>query len=30
MYDDVLDQWDLPRPRELVRSAFGIALEWQG
>jgi homoserine kinase type II len=27
MYDDVLDQWDLPRPRELVRSAFGMSNE---
>jgi homoserine kinase type II len=27
MYDEVLDQWDLPRPRELVRSAFGISNE---
>jgi homoserine kinase type II len=25
MYDDVLDQWDLPRPREVVRSAFGMS-----
>lgn len=27
MYDEVLDQWDLPRPRELVRSAFGMSNE---
>src|SRR5687768_1720780 len=27
MYDDVLDQWDLPRPRELVRTAFGMSNE---
>ena len=25
MYDEVLDQWDLPRPRELVRTAFGMS-----
>jgi homoserine kinase type II len=25
MYDEVLDQWDLPRPREVVRSAFGMS-----
>lgn len=27
MYDEVLDQWDLPRPRELLRSAFGMSNE---
>jgi homoserine kinase type II len=27
MYDEVLDQWDLPRPRELVRTAFGMSNE---
>jgi len=27
MYDDVLDQWDLPRPRELVRAEFGMSNE---
>ncbi len=27
MYDVVLDQWDLPRPRELVRSPFGMSNE---
>jgi homoserine kinase type II len=27
MYDDVLDQWDLPGPRELRRTAFGISNE---
>ena len=27
MYDEVLDQWDLPRPRELIRSAFGMSNE---
>ena len=27
MYDDVLDQWDLPRPRELTRAAFGMSNE---
>jgi homoserine kinase type II len=25
MFDDVLDRWDLPRPREVVRSAFGMS-----
>src|SRR5687768_3633035 len=25
MYDEVLDKWDLPRPREVVRSAFGMS-----
>ena len=27
MYDDLLDEWDVPRPRELVRSAFGLSNE---
>jgi homoserine kinase type II len=27
MYDELLDQWDLPRPRELVRTAFGMSNE---
>ncbi|HLA14746.1 MAG TPA: phosphotransferase, partial [Gemmatimonadaceae bacterium] len=27
MFDEILDQWDLPRPRELVRSAFGMSNE---
>ena len=27
MYDEVLDQWDLPRPRELTRAAFGMSNE---
>lgn len=27
MYDEVLDQWELPRPRELVRTAFGMSNE---
>jgi homoserine kinase type II len=27
MYDEVLDQWDVPRPRELVRSALGRSNE---
>jgi len=27
MYDDVLDQWDLPRPRELNRTPFGMSNE---
>jgi homoserine kinase type II len=27
MYDEVLDQWDLPRPRELMRTAFGMSNE---
>jgi homoserine kinase type II len=27
MFDEVLDQWDLPRPRELVRTAFGMSNE---
>jgi homoserine kinase type II len=27
MYDDVLDRWDLPRPRQLVRTAFGMSNE---
>jgi homoserine kinase type II len=27
MYDEVLYQWDLPRPRELVRTAFGMSNE---
>jgi len=27
MYDELLDQWDLPRPRELIRSAFGMSNE---
>ena len=25
MYDEVLDKWDLPRPRELTRAAFGMS-----
>ena len=25
MYDQLLDLWDLPRPRELIRSAFGMS-----
>jgi homoserine kinase type II len=27
MFDDVLDEWDLPRPRELRRSPFGMSNE---
>jgi homoserine kinase type II len=27
MYDELLDQWDLPRPRALVRTAFGMSNE---
>jgi homoserine kinase type II len=27
MYDEVLDEWDLPRPRELRRTAFGMSNE---
>jgi len=27
MYDEVLDHWDLPRPRELRRSTFGMSNE---
>jgi homoserine kinase type II len=27
MYDELLDAWDLPRPRELIRSAFGMSNE---
>jgi homoserine kinase type II len=27
MYDELLDEWDLPRPRELRRSAFGMSNE---
>jgi homoserine kinase type II len=27
VYDELLDKWDLPRPRELVRSAFGMSNE---
>jgi homoserine kinase type II len=27
VYDDLLDLWALPRPRELVRSAFGMSNE---
>lgn len=27
MYDELLDQWDLPRPRELVRAALGMSNE---
>ena len=27
MYDELLDQWELPRPRELVRTAFGMSNE---
>ena len=27
MYDEVLDHWDLPRPRVLRRSAFGLSNE---
>lgn len=27
MYDELLDEWDLPRPRELVRTAFGMSNE---
>jgi homoserine kinase type II len=27
MYDELLDQWDLPRPRQLVRTAFGMSNE---
>jgi homoserine kinase type II len=27
MYDELLDQWDLPRPRKLVRTAFGMSNE---
>jgi homoserine kinase type II len=27
MYDEVLDEWDLPPPRELVRTAFGMSNE---
>lgn len=25
VFDDVLDEWDLPRPRQLVRSAYGMS-----
>jgi homoserine kinase type II len=27
VYDELLDAWDLPRPRELVRSALGLSNE---
>jgi homoserine kinase type II len=27
MYDDVLDEWNLPRPRELTRTSFGMSNE---
>jgi Ser/Thr protein kinase RdoA (MazF antagonist) len=27
VYDELLDQWDLPQPRELVRTAFGMSNE---
>jgi homoserine kinase type II len=27
MFDELLDAWDLPRPRELIRSAFGMSNE---
>ena len=27
MYDELLDHWDLPRPREVVRTAFGMSNE---
>jgi Ser/Thr protein kinase RdoA (MazF antagonist) len=27
MYDELLDSWDVPRPRELTRSPFGISNE---
>jgi len=27
MYDELLDQWDVPRPRQVVRTAFGMSNE---
>lgn len=27
VFDDVLDAWDLPRPRKVIRSAFGMSNE---
>jgi homoserine kinase type II len=27
VYDDLLDEWDVPRPRQLLRSAFGLSNE---